>query len=306
MAHFINIFANSQTFGSVFIEGLFNGLALGSVFALMALGYSMVYGIVKMINFAHSEFITIGAFVAFFLIEVLHASGVPYSFLMVLISIIAAILVCVIIAVLTERFAYRPLRQKGSSRITALITAIGVSYIINGVLNVINSEQMEFHQFFDNTTASIIAIVVTAVLLVLLTLFVKKTKIGIAMRAVSENESAAKLMGINNNFIIALTFILGSSLAAIGVVIYLLRYPFFNFTLGSSTIGLYPFVAAVIGGIGSLPGAVVGGFLIGILKQLAVVFGISAWTDAIVYGIFVVILLFKPAGLLGKDTREKV
>ena len=283
MAHFINIFANSQTFGNVFIEGLFNGLALGSVFALMALGYSMVYGIVKMINFAHSEFITIGAFVAFFLIEVLHASGVPYSFLMVLISIIAAILVCVIIAVLTERFAYRPLRQKGSSRITALITAIGVSYIINGVLNVINSEQMEFHQFFDNTTASIIAIVVTAVLLVLLTLFVKKTKIGIA-----------------------LTFILGSSLAAIGVVIYLLRYPFFNFTLGSSTIGLYPFVAAVIGGIGSLPGAVVGGFLIGILKQLAVVFGISAWTDAIVYGIFVVILLFKPAGLLGKDTREKV
>ena len=126
------------------------------------------------------------------------------------------------------------------------------------------------------------------------------------MRAVAENESAAKLMGINNNFVIALTFVIGSALAAIGVVIYLLRYPFFKFDLGSSTIGLYPFVAAVIGGIGSLPGAVVGGLLIGILKQLAIVFHISAWTDAIVYGIFVIILLFKPAGLLGKDTREKV
>lgn len=291
----------------LFFEGLKNGLAMGSVFALMALGYSMVYGIVKMINFAHSEFITIGGFVAFFLTELFHdVLGWNYSVGMLLLSLAIAIIVCVIIAILTERFAYRPLRVKGSSRITALITAIGVSYILNGILNSIDNKQLQFPEFFNKDTAFIISIVVTAVLLILLTFFVKKTKVGIAMRAVSENEEAAKLMGINNNFIISLTFIIGSALAAIGVVIYLLRVPFFTFELGSSTIGLYPFVAAVIGGIGSLPGSVLGGFLIGILKEFAAVLGISAWSDVIVYGIFVVILLFKPAGLLGKDIREKV
>ena len=148
--------------------------------------------------------------------------------------------------------------------------------------------------------------VVTAILLVILTIFVKKTKIGIAMRAVSENEDAAKLMGINNNFIISLTFVIGSALAAIGVVIYLLRVKFFDFTVGSVDIGLYPFVAAVIGGIGSLPGSVIGGFLIGLLKEFAAIYGLAKWADVIVYGLFVVILLFKPAGLLGKDIREKV
>ncbi len=290
----------------LFWEGLKNGLAMGSVFALMALGYSMVYGIVKMINFAHSEFITIGGFVAFFLAALLKALGWDYSIGMLLLCILVAIVVCVIIAVLTERFAYRPLRQKGSSRITALITAIGVSYILNGILNAIDNTQLQFPKFFDNDTSFIISLVVTAVLLILLTLFVKKTKIGIAMRAVSENEQATKLMGINNNFIISLTFIIGASLAAIGVVIYLLRVPFFTFALGSSTVGLYPFVSAVIGGIGSLPGSVIGGFLIGILKELAATYGISAWSDVIIYGIFVIILLFKPAGLLGKDEREKV
>jgi len=290
----------------LFLEGLKNGLALGSAFALMALGYSMVYGIVKMINFAHSEFITIGAFVAYFLALFLHNLGMEYSFLMIILCIIAAVIVCVIIALLTERFAYRPLRQKGSSRITALITAIGVSYIIIGFLNFIKKEQMYFPKFCDKDTATIISLVVTAVLLVLLTFFVKKTKLGVAMRAVSENESAAKLMGINNNFIISLTFILGSALAGIGVVIYLLRIPDFTFALGSKTIGLYPFVAAVIGGIGSLPGAVLGGFLIGIINELTIVFGITPWVDTIIYGVFIVILLFKPAGILGKDTREKV
>lgn len=290
----------------LFLEGLKNGLALGSAFALMALGYSMVYGIVKMINFAHSEFITIGAFIAYFLALFLRSLGMEYSFLMIILCIIAAVTVCVIVAVLTERFAYRPLREKGSSRITALITAIGVSYIIIGFLNFIKKEQMYFPKFCDKNTATIISLLVTAVLLVLLTFFVKKTKLGIAMRAVSENESASKLMGINNNFIIALTFVIGSALAGIGVVIYLLRLPDFTFALGSKTIGLYPFVAAVIGGIGSLPGAVLGGFLIGIISELTIVFGISPWVDTIIYGIFIVILLFKPAGILGKDTREKV
>ncbi len=294
---------------STFLEGLRQGLELGSIFALMALGYSMVYGIVKMINFAHSEFITIGGFLAYFTSEALLKKFVNNSIWSLLIALVIAIVVCVAIAILTERFAYRPLRKKGSSRITALITAIGVSYILSGIMNAIEPEQVEFHSFFNKNISFYIAIITTAVLLVILTVFVKKTKIGIAMRAVSENESAAKLMGINNNFIISLTFIIGSALAAIGVVIYLLDGECFTFELGSVTIGLYPFVAAVIGGIGSLPGAVIGGFLIGIIRALTGVYsniGLSAWVDTIIYGLFVIILLFKPAGLLGKDIREKV
>ena len=294
---------------STFLEGLRQGLELGSIFALMALGYSMVYGIVKMINFAHSEFITIGGFLAYFVSEALLKKFIENQIWALLIALVIAIVVCVVIAILTERFAYRPLRQKGSSRITALITAIGVSYILSGIMNAIEPEQVEFHTFISKDVSFYIAIITTAVLLVFLTFFVKKTKIGIAMRAVSENESAAKLMGINNNFIISLTFIIGSALAAIGVVIYLLDGECFTFELGSVTIGLYPFVAAVIGGIGSLPGAVIGGFLIGIIRALTGVYsniGLSAWVDTIIYGIFVIILLFKPAGLLGKDVREKV
>ena len=290
----------------LFFEGLKNGLALGSIFALMALGYSMVYGIVKMINFAHSEFITLGGFVAFFITDKLLKPKYGTTIGTLLICLAVTIIACVLIAIITEKFAYRPLREKGSSRITALITAIGVSYILGGTMNAITGKQLEFPKFFDNDSSFVISIVATAILLILLTFFVKKTKIGTAMRAVSENSDAAKLMGINNGLIIALTFVIGSALAAIGVIIYLLRAPLFNFELGSVTIGLYPFVAAVVGGIGSLPGAVLGGFLIGIIREMTAVYGISAWIDTIVYGIFVIILLFKPAGLLGKDIREKV
>ena len=261
---------------------------------------------VKMINFAHSEFITIGGFVAYYLAEKLLVPALGKSVGTLLLCLLAAIIVCVIIGFATERLAYRPLRKKKSTRITALITAIGVSYVLSGLLNAINDQQMEMPKFFTNNVAFIISMITTAILLILLTVFVKKTKVGIAMRAVSENEEAAKLMGINNNFIISLTFIIGSALAAIGVIIYLLRSPFFRFTLGSETIGLYPFVAAVIGGIGSLPGAVIGGFLIGILGELTAVLGVGEWVQVIIYGIFVVILLFKPAGILGKDIREKV
>lgn len=290
----------------LFFEGLKNGLALGSIFALMALGYSMVYGIVKMINFAHSEFITLGGFVAFFITEKLLKPKYGTTIGTLIICLVVTLIACVLVAIITEKFAYRPLREKGSSRITALITAIGVSYILGGTMNAITGKQLEFPKFFDDDTSFIISIVATSILLILLTFFVKKTKIGTAMRAVSENSDAAKLMGINNGLIIALTFVIGSALAAIGVIIYLLRAPLFNFELGTVTIGLYPFVAAVVGGIGSLPGAVLGGFLIGIIRELTAVYGISAWIDTIVYGIFVIILLFKPAGLLGKDVREKV
>ena len=287
-------------------EGLKNGLALGSIYALMALGYSMVYGIVKMINFAHSEFITIGGFVAYYLAEKILVPSRGKSVGTLLLCLLLAIVVCVIIGIITERFAYRPLRQKKSARINALITAIGVSYILGGILNAINNKQMEMPKFFTNDVAFIVSMITTAILLILLTIFVRKTKLGIAMRAVSENEDAAKLMGINNNFIISLTFIIGSTLAAIGVIIYLLRSPFFDFTLGSDSIGLYPFVAAVIGGIGSLPGAVIGGFLIGIIGEMTAVLGVGQWVQVIIYGIFVLILLFKPTGILGKDIREKV
>lgn len=294
----------------VFIEGLKNGLAMGSIFALMALGYSMVYGIVKMINFAHSEFITIGGFGSYVVVtnilDCSYEDGVLNPVWKLLIGLAVGILISVIIGILTERFAYRPLRKKGSSRITALITAIGVSYIIGGVINALYHEQVVFPTFFDHDTAFIISLAVTAILLVALTIFVKKTKIGIAMRAVSENEEAAKLMGINNNFIISLTFVIGSALAAIGAVIFLLRAPQLKHDFGSNVIGLYPFVAAVIGGIGSLPGAVIGGFLIGLIKEFSIIYGVSSWVVTIVYGIFVIILLFKPEGLLGKNTKEKV
>ena len=287
-------------------EGLKNGLALGSIYALMALGYSMVYGIVKMINFAHSEFITIGGFVAYYLAEKILVPSMGKSVGTLLLCLLLAIVVCVIIGIITERFAYRPLRQKKSARINALITAIGVSYVLGGILNAINNKQMEMPKFFTNDVAFIVSMITTAILLILLTIFVRRTKLGIAMRAVSENEDAAKLMGINYNFIISLTFIIGSTLAAIGVIIYLLRSPFFDFTLGSDSIGLYPFVAAVIGGIGSLPGAVIGGFLIGIIGEMTAVLGVGQWVQVIIYGIFVLILLFKPTGILGKDIREKV
>ena len=290
----------------LFLEGLKNGLAMGSIFALMALGYSMVYGIVKMINFAHSEFITIGGFVSYYLAEKILVPSMGKTVGTLLICLLISIIVCILIGVVTERFAYRPLRKKKSARINALITAIGVSYILGGLLNAINNKQMEMPKFFTNDVAFIVSIVTTAILLILLTIFVKKTKLGIAMRAVSENEDAAKLMGINNNFIVSLTFIIGSTLAAIGVIIYLLRSPFFDFTLGSESIGLYPFVAAVIGGIGSLPGAVIGGFLIGIIGEMTAVLGVGQWVQVIIYGIFVLILLFKPTGILGKDIREKV
>lgn len=290
-----------------FLVGTKNGLAMGSAFALMALGYSMVYGIVKMINFAHSEFITIGAFIAFYTSNLLHKLGWPFKIPMLLVSLAVAILVCVIVALFTERFAYRPLRNKGSTRITALITAIGISYMINGLMNYIEANQQSFPLFFeDNNITFAISLSATALLLILLTVFVNKTKMGIAMRAVSENEKASKLMGINNNFVIAMTFVIGSALAAIGVVIYLLRSRFFNFELGSVYIGLYPFVAAVIGGIGSLPGAVVGGFMIGMLQEYCAAFQISSWTPVIIYGTFVIILLLKPSGLFGKETGEKV
>ncbi len=284
-------------------SGLINGLGMGSIYALIAIGYTMVYGIASMINFAHGEFITIGAFVSYGVAAVIGASPVT-----MVICIIVSMIACATVSVITEKLAYYPLRKKNSKRITALITAIGVSYIIYSLFNLKFQDLMMSPKFLEikNEMITLITIIITAVTVILLTIFIKKTKFGKAMRATSENPAAAKLMGINTDLMITLTFAIGAALAAVGAVIFCLRIPTFKFTVGSVAIGLIPFVAAVVGGIGSLPGAVIGGFIIGFVEQYAAAFGLSSWTPAIVYGILILILVIKPTGILGKNVEEKV
>lgn len=285
-------------------SGLINGLGLGSIYALIAIGYTMVYGIVRMINFAHGEFITVGAFVSYGMASLLGASPIT-----LVICTLTAMVVCAIVAILTERLAYRPLRNQNSKRITALITAIGVSYILYSLFNIFVPEQKQSPAFLNITgwKLTLFTMVITFTLVVILTLFVNKTKTGKAMRAVSENPAAAKLMGINIDVVIMITFALGAALAAVGAVVYCMRIPYFKFSTGTLNIGLIPFVAAVIGGIGSLPGAVLGGFIIGLVQELTRAFPTFApWAPAIVYGILILILLLKPTGILGKSVGEKV
>lgn len=287
------------------ISGLINGLGMGSIYALIAIGYTMVYGIARMINFAHGEFITIGAFVSLGMANVLGANP-----LTMIVCIFVAMIACVIVAVVTEKLAYFPLRKKNSKRITALITAIGVSYIIYSIFNIRFQKLQTSPKFLEGLTLNeitFLTIGITLATVILLTLFINKTKLGKAMRATSENPAAAKLMGINTDLMITLTFAIGAALAGIGAVIYCLRIPNFKFSLGTVSIGLIPFVAAVVGGIGSMPGAVLGGFVIGIIQQVAMSFeATSSWAPAIVYGILILILVIKPSGLLGKNMEEKV
>ena len=264
----------------------------------------MVYGIARMINFAHGEFITIGAFVSYGMASLIGANPIT-----MIICIIASMLICAIVSIITEKLAYYPLRKRNTKRITALITAIGVSYIIYSLFNIQFQEIKSSPKFLNlsNTNLTILTIVITLVTVVLLTLFINKTKFGKAMRATSENPSAAKLMGINNDAMITLTFAIGAALAGLGAVVYCLRIPYFKFSVGSDAIGLIPFVAAVVGGIGSLPGAVIGGFIIGIIQQISVAFPeTSPWTPAILYSILILILIIKPTGILGKSIGEKV
>ena len=284
---------------------LINGLCLGGIYALIALGYTMVYGIAKMLNFAHGDIIMVGAY-AIFVTLALAGYTIP--------AVIAAIVICTLLGILTEKIAYRPLR--GASPLAVLITAIGVSYLLQSIAQLIFGSKSQtitignfgFVELFgvSISISSLLTLGLCVVIMVALTLFVNFTKVGCAMLAVSEDRGAASLMGINVNGIITLTFAIGSALAAFASTFYLMQIPSITPTLGSMP-GIKAFTAAVIGGIGSIPGAMVGGILLGVIEKFALsIPALSPYTTAIEFGILILILLVKPTGLLGKVRREKV
>jgi len=288
------------------ISTLINGLSMGAVYALIALGYTMVYGIAKMLNFAHGDVIMVGSYVLFlFTMKIIKN---PF------VAIFMAIVFCVILGILVERIAYRPLR--GAPSLAVLITAIGVSYFLQSVallIFTVTPKQVPMFNFkaieLGGVTIkmeSIITLAVGIIVMIVLTLFVNKSKAGRAMLAVSEDRGAAQLMGVNVNRTIAITFAIGSALAALASVFMLFVAPVTNPTLGAMP-GIKAFVAAVLGGIGSIPGAAVGGLILGIVEQLALRYEFLApYSDAIVFAILIVVLLVKPSGILGKKRHEKV
>ncbi len=290
-----------------FLQQLVNGLSLGSIYALIALGYTMVYGIIKLINFAHGDIYMLGAFVAFY--------ATRYFHLNFFLALIIAMLFCGVLGVAIERIAYKPLRH--ATRITALITAMGVSYILEyGTQFLAGSEVKTFPEgLLGNMTITlggvrissqqILIFVVTIILMLALTYIVNKTKMGRAMRAVSVDEDAAQLMGISVDRTISFTFLLGSLLAGAAGVLVGVYYNSINPLMGM-TPGLKAFIAAVFGGIGIIPGAMVGGLSIGIAETFVIAYGSSLYKDAIVYVILILILIIKPAGLFGKNVKEKV
>ena len=289
-----------------FAQQLVNGVQIGSVYALVAIGYTMVYGIAKMINFAHGDIIMVGSYVALLFFQ---SSGLPVWGVIAATAAVSAVL-----GVTIERLAYKPLR--GGSRMSALITTIGVGLMLqNGFLLIFGSSPKPFPNHFTGegftlggvtvSRLTAITLVVTVVLMVLLTLFVNRTRVGKAMRAVSEDQGAAQLMGINIDTSISITFAIGSALAAVAAVLYSSTYPLINPYMGSM-LGLRAFIAAVIGGIGVIPGAMIGGFIIGIAEALIKRYISSAMADAIVFALLIIVLLVKPSGLLGRNEREKV
>ena len=291
---------------TLFLNQLINGLQIGSIYALIALGYTMVYGIVKLINFAHGDIIMVGAYAALLAMTGL---GLPFY-----VAIVVSMAACVVMGVVIERVAYRPLRS--SPRISSLITAIGVSYLLQNLAQIIfTATPRPFPTMFNVPPLNIgglsisfvtlLTIVVSVLLMVLLQFIVRKTKTGKAMRAVSEDMDAATLMGINVDTTVSVTFAIGCALSAIGAVLYCAAYPRVQPTMGSLP-GLKAFIAAVLGGIGILPGAMLGGVIMGVAESLTKGYISSQLADAVVYGILIVVLLVKPAGILGKRTREKV
>lgn len=270
-----------------------NGLNLGTIYALIALGYTMVYGIAKMLNFAHGDIIMVGAYAIY---STMFLVGNFY------IALIFSIIICIILGIMIERLAYRPLR--GASPLAVLITAIGVSYLLQGVAQLIyGSAPLPIQQV---KVSPIITLAVSTVIMVALTVFVNKTKTGKAMLAVSEDKQAAQLVGINVNKTIAITFAIGSALAAVASASYVISIPSTSPTLGSMP-GIKAFTAAVIGGIGSIPGAMVGGIFLGVVEKICMAIpAISSYTTAIEFSFLIIILLFKPTGFLGKKKREKV
>ena len=288
------------------LQQLVNGLILGSVYALLALGYTMVYGIIKLINFAHGDIYMIGAFMGYYLINIL-----KFNFFL---SLILAMIGTAILGVLIEFLAYRPLRN--STRIAALITAIGVSFLLEyGMIFFVGANTRSFPQVIKTvrfnlgpisiSNIQLLILGISIFLMVALQFIVQKTKMGKAMRAVSVDSDAAQLMGINVNRTISFTFALGSALAGAAGVLIALYYNSLEPLMGM-TPGIKSFVAAVLGGIGIIPGAALGGFVIGLLETFATALGLSDFRDAIVYAILIVILLIRPAGLLGKNVKEKV
>lgn len=290
---------------SLLIAQLINGLQTGSVYALVALGYSMVYGIIKLLNFAHGDIIMVGAYMVYYAIATF---ALPP-----LVAALLAVGVSTLLGVLIEKVAYTPLRS--SPRLSLLITAIGVSFLLeNGAQLVFGADQKSMRPMIPGTfrmgkimvsMAAVVTILVSVAIMVALSFVVNKTKAGKAMRAVSEDMGAAQLMGISLNRTISMTFAIGSALAGIGSVFYLCAYPQASPTMGSM-LGIKAFVAAVLGGIGSIPGAMLGGFIIGILEAMVAAIGLSMWKDAAVFFILIVVLLFKPTGFLGKKMQEKV
>ena len=290
----------------LFLNQVMNGLGAGAIYALIALGYTMVYGIVKLINFAHGDILMVGAYTAALMMV---NAGVSLP-----IALVASMLVCVVFGVLIERIAYKPLRS--APRICSLITAIGVSYFLqNSAQLIFSANPRPFPTVFQVqpikigglslSFVTLLTVTVSVLLMILLTLFVQKSRMGKAMRAVSEDTGAAQLMGINVNITISMTFAIGCALAAVGAILYCIAYPSVAPTMGAMP-GLKAFIAAVFGGIGILPGAMLGGFLMGIAESLTKGYISTSLSDAVVYGILIIVLLFKPAGILGKAVREKV
>ncbi len=291
-----------------FLNYLISGISLGSVYAIIALGYTMVYGIAKMLNFAHGDVIMVGAYVIFLTM----AQSLP-----AIPAILISMVVCTLLGIVIERVAYRPLRN-AASPLAVLITAIGVSYLLQNLALLLFSSNTKSFKSVVSIPAlkladgqltisgeTIVTIITSIIIVICLTLFINKTKPGQAMLAVSEDQGAAKLMGINVNGTIALTFAIGSALAAIAGALLCSAYPSLTPYTGSMP-GIKAFVAAVFGGIGSIPGAMIGGILLGIIEIFGRAYISAQMADAIVFAVLIIVLLVKPTGLLGKEIREKV
>lgn len=293
---------------TTFIQQLINGITLGSIYALIALGYTMVYGIIKLINFAHGDVFMVGAYIAFLCVTYLKLGLLP--------ALIISMIFCALLGMLIEKFAYKPLRN--SPRISALITAIGVSLFLENLMQLLMGadsrvfprlvSEKNYHLFHGKVVVNskqIYLLIITVLLMLLLNFIVKNTKIGKAMRAVSQDMDAARLMGINVDTTISYTFAIGSALAAAGGVLVGLYYNTINPLMGVLP-GLKAFIAAVFGGIGIIPGAMLGGFSLGVIETLVSGYGSSMYKDAVAFALLILILILKPSGLLGKNIKEKV
>lgn len=291
-----------------FLSYLINGISLGSVYAIIALGYTMVYGIAKMLNFAHGDVIMVGCYVVF-----MTMSGLGWN---PILAVIVSIVVCTALGIIIEKIAYKPLRK--AAPLAVLITAIGVSYFLqNGALLIFGADTKSFSNVvtlpalklaggqLTISSTTIVTVLACIIIMVALSLFIKKTKSGQAMLAVSEDKDAAQLMGVNVNATISLTFAIGSGLAAIAGVLFCSAYPTLTPYTGSMP-GIKAFTAAVFGGIGSIPGALIGGILLGIIEILGRAYISSQLSDAIVFAVLIIVLLVRPTGILGKKVHEKV